>query len=89
MKSKKSVKKISIGGEAISDPLIDEITFGKSRKIGESLELESRSSGLFWGRPVLAIYPGVGKVNFVYNDYHSKVSNPNYSRNIKGKHFTR
>jgi len=38
---------------------------------------------------ILAIYPGVIRPEFIYNDYHSKVSNPNYSRNLKGKHFTR
>lgn len=40
------------------------------------------------GAFTLAAYPAVGKLNFVYNDYHPKVANPNYSRNIKGKHFT-
>jgi hypothetical protein len=40
------------------------------------------------GRLTLAVYPAVGKLDFVYNDYHLKVSNPNYSRNSKGKFFT-
>lgn len=36
----------------------------------------------------MARYPAVGKLNFVYNDYHPKPANAGYSRNIKGKHFT-
>ena len=41
------------------------------------------------GNPfVLAAYPGVGRYPWVIYDYHSWISNPNYNRNIKGKHFT-
>jgi hypothetical protein len=40
------------------------------------------------GGLTLARYPAVGKLNFVYNDYHPKPANAGYSRNIKGKHFT-
>ena len=29
------------------------------------------------------------KFNFVYNDFHSKSTNPGYSRNDKGGFFTR
>ncbi len=37
----------------------------------------------------LAAYPAVGNVPWVMNDYHSRLVNPGYSRNEKGKHFTR
>jgi hypothetical protein len=40
------------------------------------------------GRFTLAAYPAVGKLNFVYNDYHPKAANAGYTRNVKGKHFT-
>lgn len=34
-------------------------------------------------------YNGVGKFNFVFNDFHSKSTNPGYSRNDKGGFYTR
>ena len=37
---------------------------------------------------MLAAYPGVGRFSWVINDYHPFVSNPSFSRNEKGKHFT-
>lgn len=40
------------------------------------------------GPLAIAQYPAVGSMPWVMNDYHPKVSNPNYSRNEKGKHFT-
>lgn len=33
--------------------------------------------------------PGVGKLPYIINDYHSKSTNPGYSRNNKGNFFTR
>ena len=35
----------------------------------------------------LAAYPAVGRSPFVMNDYHSRLVNPGYVRNSKGKHF--
>jgi hypothetical protein len=34
-------------------------------------------------------FPGIGKVGFVNNDYHSKSTNSGYSRNFGGVFFTR
>jgi hypothetical protein len=33
--------------------------------------------------------PGVGKPHCVYNDYHSRGSNPGYSRGELGRHFSK
>ena len=41
------------------------------------------------GSITLAAYPAVGKSPFIMNDYHPHLVNPGYSRNTKGKHFTR
>jgi hypothetical protein len=39
-------------------------------------------------RVTLAAYPGLGREQYICNDYHSKVTNAGYSRNTKGKFFT-
>jgi hypothetical protein len=51
----------------------------------QKLKKEKRIEG---GGLTVAAYPAVGKLNFVYNDYHPKAANAGYSRNSKGKHFT-
>lgn len=34
-------------------------------------------------------YPGIIRHAHVYNDYHERVTNPGFSRNYAGKHFTK
>ena len=34
-------------------------------------------------------YPGIIRHAHVYNDYHERVTNPGFSRNVAGKHFTK
>lgn len=34
-------------------------------------------------------YEDVGKLGFIYNDYHTKSTNPGYSRNAKGGFYTK
>jgi hypothetical protein len=34
-------------------------------------------------------YPGVAKFDFVYNDFHSRNTNPGYSRNCLGGFYTK
>ena len=34
-------------------------------------------------------FPGIIKVEHVYNDYHLQTANPGYSRNCQGKFFTK
>ena len=35
-----------------------------------------------------AKYPGIIKIEHVYNDYHGRTANPGFSRNFMGKIFT-
>ena len=60
----------------------------KGKKLVESMRNLKKEKLVESCNLTIAAYPAVGKLNFVYNDYHPKVANPNYSRNIKGKHFT-
>lgn len=34
-------------------------------------------------------FPGVIRHPHVHNDYHERVTNPGFSRNVAGKHFTK
>jgi hypothetical protein len=34
-------------------------------------------------------FPGVIRHAHVHNDYHERVTNPGFSRNVAGKHFTK
>ena len=34
-------------------------------------------------------FPGVMKAEHVHNDYHERVTNPNFSRNHLGRFFTK
>ena len=51
--------------------------------------MRQKKEGFSQTDSVYAKYPGVGCSPFIMNDYHSRMVNPGYSRNIKGKHFTR
>ena len=51
--------------------------------------MRQKKEGFSQTNSVYAKYPGVGCSPFIMNDYHSRMVNPGYSRNIKGKHFTR
>ena len=62
----------------------------KSSKLAESM-FKLKQENLTQARSkylTLAAYPAVGRSPFVMNDYHSRLVNPGYVRNSKGKHFS-
>ena len=59
----------------------------KSSQLAESMVRQKQSGNSQAGSLTVARYPGVGCSPFIINDYHSRMVNPCYSRNEKGKHF--
>ncbi len=53
----------------------------KGKKLVSTIENLKKDKIIVNSRVTIAAYPAVGKTGFIYNDYHPKVSNPNYSRN--------
>jgi hypothetical protein len=61
----------------------------KSSVLAKSMSQQKQEGLSEAGSMTLAAYPAVGRSPFIINDYHSRLVNQNYSRNVKGKHFTR
>mmetsp|Transcript_58622 Transcript_58622/g.67712 ORF Transcript_58622/g.67712 Transcript_58622/m.67712 type:complete len:283 (+) Transcript_58622:28-876(+) len=82
-----SIPKSSITNRVIEDLVRNEQTISRNPALMESLT-KLRDMNLLKERvPQLRTYKGVGKFAFVYNDYHSRNTNPGYSRNAIGIPF--
>lgn len=82
-----SIPKSSITNRVIEDLVRNEETISRSPALMESL-VKLRDMNLLKDRaPYFKTFKGVGKFDFVFNDYHSRNTNPGYSRNKFGTPF--
>lgn len=82
-----SIPKSSITNKIIDDLVRNEDTISRSPALMESI-MKLRDINLLKEKaPLFQTYQGVGKINYVLNDFHSRNTNPGYSRNKLGTHF--
>lgn len=84
----------SIPKTAIKNPVVEEIlakgdSIVKNPKLHESIIKLRELDLLKKNEPFFKKYAGIGKVGYVYNDYHSRSTNPGYSRNTGGNFYYR
>ncbi len=84
-----SIPKTSLKNTVIDDLVSKEDMIMTNPELLQSI-LKLRDMDLLkQNSPGINKYKGVGKVNFVMNDYHSRSTNPGYSRNTGGNYFCR
>jgi len=84
-----SVPKTSLKNKVIDDILDKEDMVLSNPVLYQSI-LKLRDMQLLkLNEPRFQKFPGVGKINYVYNDYHARNTNPGYSRNTAGAFYCR
>ncbi|CAD8075769.1 unnamed protein product [Paramecium primaurelia] len=84
-----SIPKTTIQNHIIEDLIRDSDIFLKKPEIIKQVQSLKRLKVLKKYEANHSNLPGVGKLPYIINDYHSKSTNPGYSRNNKGNFFTR
>ncbi|CAD8157644.1 unnamed protein product [Paramecium octaurelia] len=84
-----SIPKTTIQNHIIEDLIRDSDIFLKKPEMIEQVQSLKRLKVLKKYEANHQNLPGVGKLPYIINDYHSKSTNPGYSRNNKGNFFTR
>ncbi|CAK82686.1 unnamed protein product (macronuclear) [Paramecium tetraurelia] len=84
-----SIPKTTIQNHIIEDLIRDSDIFLKKSEMIEQVQSLKRLKVLKKYEANHQNLPGVGKLPYIINDYHSKSTNPGYSRNNKGNFFTR
>jgi hypothetical protein len=84
-----SVPKSALKNKVIDDIIDNEDIVMKNQTLYNSL-LKLRDMNLLkQSEPHFNHYKGVGKINYVYNDFHARNTNPGYSRNTGGAFYYR
>lgn len=69
--------------------MIDKDALEKSNKLVEGMA-KLKEMKLLTGKDLNEVkFPGVIKHEHIHNDYHERLTNPGFSRNEKGKFFTK
>ncbi|CAD8121461.1 unnamed protein product [Paramecium sonneborni] len=84
-----SIPKTTIQNHIIEDLIRDSNVFLKKPELLDQVQSLKRLKVLKKYEANHQNLPGVGKLPYIINDYHSKSTNPGYSRNNKGNFFTR
>ncbi|CAD8123211.1 unnamed protein product [Paramecium sonneborni] len=84
-----SIPKTTIQNHIIEDLIRDSDVFLKKPELLDQVQSLKRLKVLKKYEANHSNQPGVGKLPYIINDYHSKSTNPGYSRNNKGNFFTR
>lgn len=84
----------SMPKSALKNPVVEDIlrqtdSIFKNPKLTDSIMKLKEMDLLRKNEPSLNKFKGVGKVGYVYNDYHSRSTNPGYSRNTGGNFYYR
>ncbi|CAD8213317.1 unnamed protein product [Paramecium octaurelia] len=84
-----SIPKTTVHNHIVEDLIRDSDIFLKKAELLEQVQSLKRLKVLKKYEANHSNLPGVGKLPYIINDYHSKSTNPGYSRNNKGNFFTR
>jgi len=82
-----SIPNTSIKNKIIEDIVDNASTVTKNQVLVDKLIHLRDLKLLNPNTPYFNRLKGIGKVDFVYNDYHSKATNPGYSRTPLGTFF--
>jgi len=84
-----SIPKTALKNQVIEDIIEKEDAILSNPVLLESIIKLRDMKLLKQNSPGVKIYKGVGKVDYVYNDFHSRSTNPGYSRNTGGVMYFR
>jgi len=84
-----SIPKTAIKNQVVEEILSRSDAIFKNPKLHQSILKLRELDLLKKNEPSINKFKGIGKVNYVYNDFHSRSTNPGYSRNTGGNFYYR
>lgn len=83
----KTAPKTTLKNHVIENILQDSEVFLQNQNLLDSVYKLKKMNLLKQHQVHINRFPGIGKFDFVLNDFHSKSTNPGFSRNKEGGYF--